>query len=203
MGIIEENAIIMIMTFLNLIGLGFCIKKGKLTVKLMCIIGIFVGVSVVFRMITIPTPLGSKINMLATLPAMLIAILYGSHAGVWVGVLTGILIIFVIPAWAPMHLLQIPIEHIGAFGALGYAGLLGNESKAKVMLASIIAILVNVIFHIFSGALFFAMYAPEGMGSWTYSITYNLTGNALVGVLSIIVIGMLPLKQFKKIIGGK
>ncbi|OOB78431.1 MAG: hypothetical protein ATN33_04955 [Epulopiscium sp. Nele67-Bin001] len=190
--------VIGILTVLNLGCLCLLIKRGEMNTRVMCIIGAFAAISVVLKMFSIPVPTGGSIALLSVVPAMLLAILYGPYAGIWVGVLSGILAMFLIPGWALVHPLQLFVEHISALGALGYAGLLGNDDKKKIILACIGASCVNVTFHIFSGALFFGMFAPEGMSVWMYTITYNLGCMGVECALSVLLISLLPIQQLKR-----
>ena len=55
----------------------------------------------------------------------------------------------------------------------------------------VVAGIVRVFFHVLSGVVYFADYAPEGMDPLVYSLGYNLTS---VGVDALIcaVIGFIP-----------
>ncbi|ONI47294.1 hypothetical protein AN644_00895 [Candidatus Epulonipiscium fishelsonii] len=195
-----DTIIIGILTILNLIGLLYFIKKGSMNLKLMCMIGLFAGISVILKSIYIPLPTGGAIALLSVTPAMILAVLYGPHAGIWVGMLSGCLVMILVSGWVPIHPLQIFVEQLGALGALGYAGVLGNNKKIKIISACLLAVIINVSFHIFSGVLFFSMNVPEGMGSWAYSITYNIGSMGVEGLLSVGLISLLPLDQLKKIL---
>ncbi|OON92204.1 MAG: thiamine transporter, partial [Candidatus Epulonipiscium fishelsonii] len=143
-------------------------------------------------------PTGGAIALLSVTPAMILAILYGPHAGIWVGLLSGCLVMILLPGWVPIHPLQVFVEQFGALGALGYAGILGSDKKSKIILGCLLAVVINVSFHIFSGVLFFSMNAPEGVSAWAYSIPYNIGSMGVEGILSVILISLLPLQKLKK-----
>lgn len=202
----EENTlkfIIYLIAFVYLI-LTLCfVKKVKLDAKSMCIIGLVTAMSLVLRTIRIPLPTGSSIALMAVLPQMLLALTYSSELGIISGLLTGILSVILVPGYGLVHPMQLFVEHLPALSVLGYAGILGCDKKINVILASLFAIVLNVVFHTFSGALFFGEYAPSGMGPWVYSITYNLSGHGVEGIIAIGLISIMPLKKIKKILGGK
>ena len=54
------------------------------------------------------------------------------------------------------------------------------------------------IVHIISGCIYFAEYTWEGWNPILYSVVYNLSGTGLEGLLSSIVLTILPLPKIKK-----
>ena len=74
---------------------------------------------------------GSAISPGSWIPLMLLALTCDWRLACVTGWVTGILAIFLIPAWAPVHWAQIFVEHLVAFSALGYAGIFGNGKKWK------------------------------------------------------------------------
>lgn len=79
---------------------------------------------------------------------------------------------------------------------------MGCEKKVNVIAAAFGVIVINVGFHVFSGALFFGQYAPAGIGPWAYSITYNLSGHGVEGIIAVVLLTIMPLKNIKRVIGG-
>ena len=120
--------------------------------------------------------------------------------GSWI---TGILAIFLIPAWAPVHWAQIFVEHLVAFSALGYAGIFGNDKKWKVLCGVLLAILLRFIGQMLSGVVFFSQNAWDGWGAWGYSITYHLSCKIPEGTATTLIMLALPLKTIQNAIGGK
>lgn len=196
------NLIILILTVVYLIFSLFILKKLKLNTKSICAIGIFTAMALVLRSIRVPLPTGSSIALLSVLPTMLLGVLYGAPVGMFSGILTGIMAMFIVPGYAPVHPLQIFVEHISAIMALGFAGMLGSSDKRKILLSCSIAITLNVLFHTFSGILFFSQYAPPGQGPVAYSVIYNLSSHGVEGLISILFISTMPIRSIKKALGG-
>lgn len=178
------------------------IRKVKLDAKSICIIGIITAMTLVLRTIKVPLPTGSSIALLGVLPPMLLGLTYSWQYAVISGLISAMLSIIIVPGYALVHPMQLFVEHIPALSILGFAGILGCEKKLKVVIASLGVIAINVTFHILSGVLFFGQYAPEGMGEWVYSITYNLSGHGVEGIIAVVMLSIMPLKSIKKAIGG-
>ena len=81
---------------------------------------------------------------------------------------------------------------------LGVSGLFGGETKKKVFLGCLFAVILKQTAHILSGCVFFAEYAWDGWNPIAYSIIYNLSGTGVEGLLSSIVLTILPLSKIKK-----
>ena len=107
-----------------------------------------------------------------------------------------------IPAWAPVHWAQIPVEHLVAFSALGYAGVFGSDKKWKVLCGVLLAILLRFMGQMLSGVVFFSQNAWDGWGAWGYSITYHLSCKIPEGTATTLIMLALPLNTIKKAIGG-
>lgn len=189
--------------FVYLVLCVLAIRRVNLDPKSMCIIGIVTAMTLVLRCIRVPLPTGSSIALLGVLPPMLLSLTYSWQCGVISGLVAALLSIIVVPGYALVHPMQLFVEHIPALSVLGFAGILNCERKVKVMFSSLGVITLNVIFHIFSGVLFFGQYAPAGMGEWVYSITYNLSGHGVEGIIAVSILMVMPLKSIKRAIGGR
>ncbi len=189
--------------FIYLIICVLTIKKVKLNAKSMCIIGIVTAMTLVLRTIRVPLPTGASIALLGVLPPMLLALTYNCELAVLSGLISALLSIIVVPGYALVHPMQLFVEHIPALSILGFAGVLGCEKKVNVIAASLGVIIINVTFHIFSGSIFFGQYAPPGLGPWAYSITYNISSHGVEGIIAVILLSFMPLKNIKKVIGGR
>lgn len=149
----------------------------------------------------IPIPTGSTID-LAILPLMLLALLYDYRVAIVSGFACGILVIFTVPGWAPVHWAQIPIEHLLCMTALGYAGVFGNRSRSKVLCGVVLATALKLTGHVLSGVLFFSQNAWEGWGPWGYSLSFNCSSIIPEGIIAAIVVMALPLPMMAKAIHG-
>ncbi|MBN1041679.1 energy-coupled thiamine transporter ThiT [Clostridium botulinum] len=178
------------------------LKGNKPSLKEVCLIGIISAMALILRCIRVPLPTGSSIALLGVLPTMLLGIIYSPQLAIISGLITAMLSIILVPGYAPVHPLQIFVEHFPALSVLGFAGIFDCSKKYKMVLGSFISIALNVLFHTVSGVLFFSQYAPSGMGAWTYSITYNLSSHGVEGIIAIFILTILPIKYLKKTLGG-
>ena len=81
---------------------------------------------------------------------------------------------------------------------LGVAGTFGKEKKSKIISGCLFALALSVSMNIISGCVFFGDYAPEGMNVFVYSFLYNVSSLGVEGLLSTIIISILPLNRFNK-----
>jgi thiamine transporter len=74
-----------------------------------------------------------------------------------------------------------------AFGALGFAGLLGGR-KLGLIYGYLIGLFSRYLCAVLSGIIFFGQYAPEGFNAVTWSVYYNITYLGVEGALTIAVL---------------
>ena len=165
--------------------------------------GMIAALTIVFSFaVRIPLPTGSTVTPLAAVPIMLLAVVYDEKLAMLCGWLTGILVIFLLPSWQPVHWAQILVEHLVCLSCLGYAGIFRTNNRLKILGAMVIALSIKVVGHLLSGVLFFSMYAPEGVSPWVYSLTYNLSSSIPETAIAIAIILLLPLAGIKKSLQG-
>ncbi|WP_066874737.1 energy-coupled thiamine transporter ThiT [Clostridium mediterraneense] len=183
--------------FLILFVIGF--RKTDMTLKKMIVISLFSAIAFILSFIQfISYPQGGGINLVPMVPIMLIGILYGNAEGMTCGLIFGILSL--ITGGHIVSIAEALLDYILAFVVLGLSGFVGRDNKYKILISSIIVVALSVFSNIVSGVYFYGEYAPQGMNVWKYSIVYNLTSTGVVGILSIIVIMLLPLNKLKKAI---
>ena len=170
-----------------------------MTLKKMIVISLFSAIAFILSFIQfISYPQGGGINLVPMVPIMLIGILYGNTEGMTCGLIFGILSL--ITGGHIVSIAEALLDYILAFVVLGLSGFAGRDNKYKILISSIIVVALSVFSNIVSGVYFYGEYAPQGMNVWKYSIVYNLTSTGVVGILSIIVIMLLPLNKLKKAI---
>ena len=184
-----------------LITLWLC-RGLRLNTRSLCYGGLMCAATLVLGSFLFYLPTGSAISPGSWIPLMLLALTYDWRLACVTGWVTGILAIFLIPAWAPVHWAQIPVEHLVAFSALGYAGVLGSDKKWKVLCGVLLAILLRFMGQMLSGVVFFSQNAWDGWGAWGYSITYHLSCKIPEGIATTLILLDLPLNTIKKAIGG-
>lgn len=115
-------------------------------------------------------PWGGSVTLLSMLVICLPGYFYGPGAGILTAVAYGILQLIVDPY--VLSPLQLIVDYLLAFGALGLSGLF-CRSKGGLIKGYLTAVLGRYVFAVLSGCIFFASYAWEGWGALTYSLVYN------------------------------
>ena len=117
-------------------------------------------------------PFGGSITLFSMFFICLIGYLYGTRVGLMTAIAYGFLQLIIDPyIYSPVQML---LDYPLAFGALGLSGIFSNK-KHGLVLGYAIGVVGRYIFHVLSGYIFFASYAPEGMNPFLYTLTYNAT----------------------------
>lgn len=146
-------------------------KGGKLTVKQLafCAMSLALG-TLLSEIKIIDFPWGGSATLLSMLVICLPGYLFGLGAGLMTGVAYGVLQILIDPYI--LFPLQLVVDYLLAFGALGLSGLFAN-SKNGLLKGYLVGILGRYVFVVLSGWIFFAEYAWEGWAPLPYSLVYN------------------------------
>lgn len=163
-----------------------------------CLAGLMATATLVLRCILITLPNGSHISLGAMLPILLLSLVYKPQVAFCSGWVTGILAMLLLPGWQPVHWAQPFVEQLICFSALGYAGIFGTDTRWKISLGTAFAVALSVASHIMAGAIFFAQYAWDGYGPWTYSIVANLSGHGTEGLATIVIVSLLPIPRLRR-----
>lgn len=170
------------------------IRKVKLTTNIMTQIGVALALSTVLKMVKFyQLPNGGSATLGSMVPILLIALFYGPEIGMITGLLFG-LIDFILGPYI-MHPVQVLFDYPLAFTALGFAGYFKDKGKLQMLVGVIIAISARFMFHFISGIVFYGSYAAPGQSAAAYSFLYNLSYIGPEGILCILVLGILPIKQ--------
>lgn len=150
---------------------GAAKKGGKLTVKqlVFCAMSLALG-TLLSEIKIIDFPWGGSATLLSMLVICLPGYLFGLGAGLLTGVAYGVLQIIIDPYI--LFPLQLVMDYILAFGALGLSGLFAS-SKNGLIKGYITGVLGRYVFVVLSGWIFFAEYAWEGWAPLPYSLVYN------------------------------
>ena len=190
------NTVMLIICLVPIAFYVFNLRKFKLDTKVMIVIALFAACSLVLSKIQlIQYPQGGGINLLSSLPILMVGLLYGPITGMTCG-LAGL--ISLIGGAYIIHPAQFLLDYILPTMLLGVSGLFGTESKKNIFIGCIIAVLLKQTAHILSGCIYFGEYAWEGWDPLPYSIVYNLSGTGVEGLLSTIVLTIMPLAKIKK-----
>lgn len=146
-------------------------KVGKLTVKqlVFCAMSLALG-TILSEIKIIDFPWGGSATLLSMLVICLPGYLFGLGAGLMTGVAYGVLQILIDPYI--LFPLQLVMDYLLAFGALGLSGLFAN-SKNGLIKGYLVGILGRYVFVVLSGYIFFAEYTWEGWAPLPYSLVYN------------------------------
>ena len=191
------NTIMLIICLVPIAFYIFNLRKFKLNTKTMIVVALFAAFSLVLSKIQlIQYPQGGGINLLSSLPILMIGLLYGPITGMTCGLVAGL--ISLIGGAYIIHPAQFLLDYILPSMLLGVSGIFGSDSKRNIFIGCIIAVLLKQIAHILSGCVYFGEYAWEGWDPLPYSIVYNLSGTGVEGLLSTIVLTVMPLAKIKK-----
>lgn len=150
---------------------GTAKKSGKLTVKqlVFCAMSIALG-TILSEIKIIDFPWGGSATLLSMLVICLPGYFFGLGAGLLTGVAYGVLQLLISPY--VLYPMQLVLDYLLAFGALGLSGLFANAKKG-LLKGYLTAILGRYVFVVLSGWIFFAEYAWEGWLPLPYSLVYN------------------------------
>ena len=179
------------------------VRRVKLDARSICYAGVICALTVVLAGIRIPLPTGSNITCGSWIPLMILALVVDARLAMLAGWVCGILVMFLIPGWETVHWAQIFVQQLVCFSCLGYAGIFGGEKKWKVLCGTMLAVLIRIIAHVLSGVVFYSQNAWDGWGAWGYSLAYNLSSRLPEGIISIVIVTLLPLSLLRKSITPK
>ncbi len=167
------NVVLAVVILLLLAGAMLFIRKHtvKLSVKQLAFCALSIALGTVlsnFKIFSFPT--GGSITLLSMLIICLPGYLFGAGAGILTGVAYGILQMLIDPYI--LYPLQLVVDYLLAFGALGLSGLFTN-TKCGLLKGYIAAVLGRYVFAVLSGCIFFGAYAWEGWNPFAYSLVYN------------------------------
>ena len=167
------------------------ITKVKWDAKMLAYGALCIAISFVLSYIRLlHMPQGGSITPASMLPVMMFAYAFGFGPGLVCSMAYGVLQMFqdmYIVGWV-----QATLDYVLAFGSLALVALFRSwKSPLNFSVGVVVAGIARVFFHVLSGVVYFAEYAPEGMDPLVYSLVYNLT-SAGVDALICAVIAFIP-----------
>lgn len=177
--------------------LGLC-RGVKLDARALCLGGVVCALTLVLASIRVPLPTGSNITCGSWIPLMLLALVYDYRLSILAGWVCGLLAMILIPGWQAVHWAQIFVQQLVCFSCLGYAGIFGSEKRQKALCSMVLAVFLRCCGHVLSGVIFYSQNAWDGWGAWGYSLAYNLSSRLPEGILSIVIVSLLPLKLLRR-----
>ena len=169
--------------------------KKNWTVKMLVEGGLCIALSFVLGYIKLfSMPQGGSVTAGEMIPIIIFALRHGSLPGIVVGALYGF--VQMLFGGSIFHPVQAILDYPVAFGVLGLAGLFSSafektKSIGPVIKGASLGIVLRMIAHTLTGAIFFASYAPEGQNPWAYSIIYNASYLVVEFAITIVIIYLL------------
>ena len=168
-------------------------NKSRLTVKQLAFCAMAVALGTVLSNIKLfHFPFGGSITLFSMLVICLVGYFFGLGAGLMTGVAYGILQLLIDPY--VLYPMQLVIDYILAFGALGLSGIFTN-AKAGLLKGYIAGILGRYVFVVISGWIFFGAYAWEGWDPLPYSLAYNGIYIFTEAIITIIILSIPAVKN--------
>ncbi len=146
-------------------------SSKKLSTSQLAYCGMTVALGTVLSMIKLfHFPTGGSITLLSMLIITLPGFWFGPVTGIITGVAYGVFQLLIDPY--VVHPMQLFIDYIFAFGALGLSGLFANAKNGLIKGYSV-AILGRFVFAVISGWIFFGAYHWDNWSPFAYSLAYN------------------------------
>ncbi len=152
----------------------------KNRVKIMTEVGLAVSLAAVLNFMPLwKMPQGGSVS-LEMLPILLVTLRWDWKTGMLAGAVYGFLQLIINPYI--IHPAQLLLDYPVPYLMLGLAGFIILQKKDSLKANSLRLFLSislggagRFLSHLFSGAIFFGQYAPEGQNPWIYSAIYNLS----------------------------
>lgn len=193
--------ICLVVLILALLGVAmFFIRKSsrKLTIKQLAFCAVSIALGTVLSNIKVFSfPTGGSITLLSMLVICLPGYWFGVGAGVLTGVAYGVLQMLVDPYI--LYPMQLVIDYLLAFGALGLAGMFSKRRNGLVF-GYLTGVSGRFVFAVLSGWIFFGMYAWEGWNPLLYSVVYNAIYIFAEATVTIVILLLPPVKRAMEIV---
>lgn len=179
--------------------MGTTIKNtNKIQIKDIILGGIVSAMSIILYLIPlIKYPQGGGITLLSMLPIMLLSLIRGVKIGLMSGLIFGFLKIFT--GFYMVHIFQFLLDYLLSTMALGLSGIFGYKNKINIIIGCAFSLLISVMLNVISGYVFFSQFAPQGSHPFIYSLVYNFSSAGVEGLLTIIVLSIIPITKIAKI----
>lgn len=169
-------------------------KNVKLSSKQLAFSAMAMALAVVTSMIKLfELPMGGSVTLLSMLFVVLIGYWFGPKAGLMTAIAYGFLQLILEPYI--IHPMQMLVDYIFAFGALGLSGIFSNK-KHGLLIGYWVAVAGRFVFAFLSGMIFFGAYAEYyGMSIPVYSAVYNGSYLLAEGIITTVVICIPPVNK--------
>lgn len=168
-------------------------SSGKLTAKQLAFCAMAIALGTVLSNLKIfHFPTGGSITLLSMLIISLPGYWFGLGAGLLTGVAYGVLQLIIDPYI--LYPMQLIVDYILAFGALGLSGLFAH-CKNGLIKGYCTGVLGRYVFAVISGWIFFGTYAWEGWSALPYSLVYNAIYIFSEALITVIILSIPAVKK--------
>ena len=168
-------------------------NRSKLTVKQLAFCAMAIALGTVLSNIKLfHFPTGGTITLLSMLVICLPGFWFGLGAGIATGGAYGVLQLLIDPY--VLYPLQLVVDYLLAFGALGLSGLFSN-AKLGLIKGYIAGVLGRFVFAVISGWIFFGYYAWEGWDPLPYSLAYNAIYIFAEAAVTLLILSVKPVQN--------
>ena len=169
-------------------------KNAKLSSKQLAFSAMAMALAVVTSMIKLfELPMGGSVTLFSMLFVVLIGYWFGPRAGLMTAIAYGFLQLILEPYI--IHPMQMLVDYIFAFGALGLSGIFANK-KHGLLIGYWVAVFGRFVFAFLSGMIFFGSAAADyNMSIPIYSAVYNGSYLLAEGLITTIIICIPPVNK--------
>lgn len=189
-------AVLIVVMLAILLVACFCNGKrnAKLSSKQLAFSAMAMALAVVTSMIKLfELPMGGSVTLLSMLFVVLIGYWFGPRAGLMTAIAYGFLQLILEPYI--IHPMQMLVDYIFAFGALGLSGIFANK-KHGLLIGYWVAVAGRFVFAFLSGMIFFGSAAADyNMSIPVYSAVYNGSYLLAEGIITTVVICIPPVNK--------
>jgi len=189
-------AVLIVVMLAILLVACFCNGKrnAKLSSKQLAFSAMAMALAVVTSMIKLfELPMGGSVTLLSMFFVVLIGYWFGPRAGLMTAIAYGFLQLILEPYI--IHPMQMLVDYIFAFGALGLSGIFANK-KHGLLIGYWVAVAGRFVFAFLSGMIFFGSAAADyNMSIPVYSAVYNGSYLLAEGIITTVVICIPPVNK--------
>ncbi len=169
-------------------------RSAKLSSKQLAFSAMAMALAVVTSMIKLfELPMGGSVTLFSMLFVVLIGYWFGLKAGLMTAIAYGFLQLILEPYI--IHPMQMLVDYIFAFGALGLSGILANKKLGLVM-GYWVAVIGRFMFAFLSGMIFFGSVAADyNMSIPVYSAVYNGSYLLAEGIMTTVILCIPPVHK--------
>lgn len=172
-------------------------EKRSMTTRQIVFSAMAIALAIVIAtVIKLPSlPNGGSVTLFSMLVVTMVGYWYGPVVGIVAAVAYGILQFITEPYM--VHPIQVVIDYLLAFGALGFSGFFCNK-KNGLLKGYIAGVLGRFVFACISGLIFYTVYVEglrENMAAVWASIAYNMAYIFPEAIATVIVISIPAVKK--------